>query len=324
MDKLESVVQHFQVHAQASVQSKKGRSLIFGVAMPSPKKTRKGDQETAASPAKKPDKSKKEKKDKKVKKDADDKCPVYRLTDATIQAARGARALATIISKVVPNVSFNRMKLIFNSGSGMSGMNGITAPSSETTGQTLICAGSSSASDIRVWSYVRGIDQQAASESSQSCKMQWAKVDPRLPWTFQSSPDWALVAELWGGKRWLRHADAKGQREHLRGLGFVCAASSSMLDPLPEALASGKLLMGMAVKAYRKDFPRAEKAGWPKHALSLLSPEAVMCRHPGVPSVCTARATSAQRSSRSLESRFRSRRTSMPGHCLPCRSRMRA
>ena len=85
------------------------------------------------------------------------------------------------------------------------------------------------------------------------------------------SVEWALVAELWGGRGWLRHADAKAQRDHLRGLGFLCTASGAMLDPLPEALASGKVLKSMAVRAYRKDFPKADKAGLPKHAKSLLT-----------------------------------------------------
>ena len=264
------------MHAASQSSSKKkvqSRVLIFGVCMPKPTKTPKG---TADGKVKKQKKEKKEKKDKKVKKDAnadDDKCPVYRLTDPTTQAPRGARALATIVSKLMPDVSFNQLKLLFKPSSGMTGMSGITGNASQAAGPTLICANASSGStsDIRVWSYVRGVNHDASTPSTQSCKLQWGRVDPRLPWTFVDSVEWALVTELWGGRRWLRHADAKAQRDHLRGLGFLCTTSSTMLDPLPEALASGKLLKGMAVRACRKDFPKADKAGLPKHAKSLLT-----------------------------------------------------
>ena len=58
------------------------------------------------------------------------------------------------------------------------------------------------------------------------------------------------------------NADAKAQRHHLRGLGFLCTTSSTILDPLPEAFGFRQALdeHGGA------DFPRAEKACLPKHA----------------------------------------------------------
>ena len=82
--------------------------IVFGV---TPAKKTKPDGATDGE-----DKEKKKSKEKKVKKDV----PCLKLSDALDQAPNGARALAAIVTKMVPGVSFNSVKLIWGPGAGMS------------------------------------------------------------------------------------------------------------------------------------------------------------------------------------------------------------
>ena len=211
--------------------------IVFGV---TPAKKTKPDGATDGE-----DKEKKKSKEKKVKKDV----PCLKLSDALDQAPNGARALAAIVTKMVPGVSFNSVKLIWGPGAGMSHMSSPTSSAGPTSASLLVSgpstsAGAAGAADAPgiVWSYVRGAGG-ASGAAVQDSLMKFIKVDPRLPWTFRApAPTWAVLVELLAGKQWLKSSECKAQREKLRALGFSCNTGHSFLEALPEALASGKML----------------------------------------------------------------------------------
>ena len=201
-----------------------------------------------------------------VKKDKDAKTKgviSFDLTQNLDDAPRATRAITAILANAAPSTNFNRVKLVWQPKSKQGGL---AASVGKVCHPTIVVSGATAAVQERrpacgvVWSYsMRGLGSEGP--ATQDSNMKAIKVDGRLPWTFEDSPSWAIVAELWGGKDWLSQKASKDQRDKLRSMGFVCANGNATLAPLPEALASSTVLKQLARKAYAKEHPKEEKAG---------------------------------------------------------------
>ena len=211
----------FLARLRSQKRKNKSTSVVFGLDMSKLPKAPAAQKVKSPDAALKP-KQKKAKKDKANKETKVQKQRMYSITPTVKEAPRVARAITAIMAKNCPNKHFNRIKLVWRPKKGADGLSAsmrfnvptLITSSGATVGEGQGCG--------RVWSYIRGASGATSGPAQQDSARKVIEIDGRLPWTFETSVDWAIIAETFGGEEWVCSTQTHtcSQKEVLRGLGF--------------------------------------------------------------------------------------------------------